>query len=818
MLKRLPAVAALLLWVGSAEAHPSLDHDIEAATRRISRSPTPAREVLTRGEFHRLAGRFDAAERDYAGAARLDPRLDEVALCRAAVLFDRGRLAEADAVLEGFHSAHPERTDALILGARIAARRGRPLEAARDLSVAIERLPAPGPDLYLERAGLLTAAGQEHAEEALEGLERGIARLGPVVSLELAVVDLLAARARYDDALARLDGVLAGLERPGPLLARRAEILSLGGDEQAARWTRAVLLAQGKGRDFTAAAPEARPARSLLEKSASSAEAASIGSDNLSAPGRPERLALAAPPAPGAVERASLTTLTRGPYLTSGTPNGATIRWRTAELTNSQVRWGTSPGNLALANWNLTLTTEHEITLAGCVPNTRYYYSIGTTTEVLAGGDAQHTFVTAPPPGTPKPTRLWIIGDSGTADANAAAVRNAFATYSASRPADLWLMLGDNAYGSGTDAEYQAAVFNMYPAMLRSSVLWPTRGNHDVIHSGANNDYYDIFTLPIAGEAGGLASGTEAYYSFDYGDIHFVCLDSEGSNRTVGGAMAMWLRADLAATSRHWVIAFWHHPPYSKGSHDSDDVGDSGGRMQDMRQNMLPILDSAGVDVVLTGHSHSYERSFLLSGHYGLSTTLTGSMIVDGGDGRWNGDGGYLKPTWGKGPREGSVYAVAGSSGSAGGGSLNHPVMVTSLNQLGSMVVDISGNRLDARYLDNLGAIRDSFTIVKGAVADVGEPPEPGAEGIQGVSPNPARGPIEIRYHLTRPLESRLVIVDVLGRRVRMIRSGPAPAGRQHDTWDGRDDRGRQSPAGVYFAVLEAGGRQWARRVVRLDD
>ena len=116
-----------------------------------------------------------------------------------------------------------------------------------------------------------------------------------------------------------------------------------------------------------------------------------------------------------------------------------------------------------------------------------------------------------------QPTRIWVIGDSGTADANAAAVRDAYLNFTGTRHTDLWLMLGDNAYESGTDAEYQNAVFNMYPTLLRQSVLWPTFGNHDGIASNSasqSGPYYDIFSLPRNGEAGGVASGTEAYYSF----------------------------------------------------------------------------------------------------------------------------------------------------------------------------------------------------------------------------------------------------------------------------------------------------------------
>jgi hypothetical protein len=155
----------------------------------------------------------------------------------------------------------------------------------------------------------------------------------------------------------------------------------------------------------------------------------------------------------------------------------------------------------------------------------------------LAGGDASHSFVTSPPSGSPAPTRIWAVGDSGTADANARAVRDAYYAIAGSTLTNLWLMLGDNAYQQGLDHEYQAAVFDTYPTTLRQTVLWPTLGNHDgaaANSSTRSGPYYDIFTLPSNGEAGGMGSGTEAYYSFDHGDIHFVCLDSFETNRALG--------------------------------------------------------------------------------------------------------------------------------------------------------------------------------------------------------------------------------------------------------------------------------------------
>src|SRR6185436_13400961 len=156
-----------------------------------------------------------------------------------------------------------------------------------------------------------------------------------------------------------------------------------------------------------------------------------------------------------------------------------------------------------------------------------------------------------------------------------------------------------------------------------------------------------------------------------------------------------------------WIVAFWHHPPYSKGSHDSDTES----QLIKMRTDINPILEAGGVDLVLSGHSHAYERSYLIDGHYGLSTTFTAAMKVDGGSGR---DPAPYRKGTGTPAHEGAVYVVAGSSGQASGGALNHPAMFISLNNLGSLVLDIDGNRLDARFLRENGTSPDSFTIVKG--------------------------------------------------------------------------------------------------------
>ena len=426
-------------------------------------------------------------------------------------------------------------------------------------------------------------------------------------------------------------------------------------------------------------------------------------------------LILAAPALPAA------TTILRGPYLQSATPTSLVVRWRTDTTEGSFVRYGLAADALTETTKAFGIGTEHIVQLSELLPGRRYFYSVMGSAE-NKDGDGKvlrvpvYAFTTPPPTGPASPTRVWVLGDPGSKGSGQLAVRDAFHTFNANRAVDLWLMLGDNAYPDGTDADYQKALFEVYPETLRTSPLWPALGNHDghsansITQSGT---YYDIFTLPTRGQAGGVASGTEAYYSFDYANIHFVCLDSHDSDRAPNGAMAQWLKADLAATTRDWIIAFFHHPPYSKGTHDSDREG----RLVDMRQNFLPILEAGGVDVVLTGHSHVYERSFFVDGHYGKSADFDPALHVkQPGNGRAEGDGVYRKPR-GRAPHAGEVSVVSGSAGSAGSKTkppaLDHRAMCVSFNELGSVVLDIDGLRLDLTFINERAEKRDWFAIEK---------------------------------------------------------------------------------------------------------
>jgi hypothetical protein len=393
--------------------------------------------------------------------------------------------------------------------------------------------------------------------------------------------------------------------------------------------------------------------------------------------------------------------IVRGPYLQIKTPTNIIVRWRTDAPIDSRVQFGTNANNLDRAVNMGGTRTNHELTISGLSPYTAYFYSVGSSASVLASG-LDYRFVTAPMGS--KPIRIWAIGDSGTPGSGVASVRDAYTNYTRARHTDVWLMLGDNAYSASTDAQFDQAVFGMFPEMFRQTVLWPERGNDDFYFG-----YYDAFTLPQNGEAGGVASGNEFYFSFDQANIHFVGLDSTGDVST-NGAMYRWLERDLNANSNQWLIAYWHHPPYSHGSHNSD----IDPTQIALRQNFVPLLETHGVDLVLCGHSHNYERSHLLHGHYGFSTNLQASMILNNGSGREDQGGAYIKHSSGPRANKGTVYVVAGNaSRPLGIGSLDHPAMFISLVEYGSVVIDVDSNRLDLVELRDDGVIRDYFTMIK---------------------------------------------------------------------------------------------------------
>ena len=104
-------------------------------------------------------------------------------------------------------------------------------------------------------------------------------------------------------------------------------------------------------------------------------------------------------------------TVVRGPYIQQTTETSAILRWRTSAPTDSRVVIGVSPGGNLLTITDPDTITDHEVLVSGLSTDTLYHYQVGTTTQILAGGGADHHFRTHPPIGSTDPVRIWAIGD-----------------------------------------------------------------------------------------------------------------------------------------------------------------------------------------------------------------------------------------------------------------------------------------------------------------------------------------------------------------------------------------------------------------------
>ena len=229
------AVALCLTLLPSfARAHEGLHEQIVAITARIKRDPRNADLYLQRGELHRLHRDWARAAADYDRASRLQPSLAIVDLGRGKMLLESRRFRQAKVVLDRLLRQQPHNVEGLVTRGRVLAKIGARLESAKDFTEALTLAPAPEPELYLERAQVL-GGHERYIQEALRGLDEGIKELGPLVTLELAAIDLELRGNNYDAALTRLDLITAQSERKETWLVRRGEILKAAGRHEEAR-------------------------------------------------------------------------------------------------------------------------------------------------------------------------------------------------------------------------------------------------------------------------------------------------------------------------------------------------------------------------------------------------------------------------------------------------------------------------------------------------------------------------------------------------------------------------------------------------------
>ena len=308
-------------------------------------------------------------------------------------------------------------------------------------------------------------------------------------------------------------------------------------------------------------------------------------------------------------------------------------------------------------------------------PGTRYYYRVGTwddfdeSTGTFVNPNLSDVrwFTTAPEKNAMAQFRFVSAGDSRGGTADIAANIDRLANIGA----DFWLFNGD-MNTTGKQSEWNEWFSAMQP-LNDSTPLMPVQGNHEIF---AEVFYYQ-FALPVAPEI--PEEYAEFGWSFDYGNTHFVAMNS--NTEAVVEAQKDFLRADLQRATQDedivWIIALMHHPAYSASNHGSTD------RVQ---QYFVPLFEQYGVDIAFAGHDHDYERTY----------PIRNNQKVGNG--------------------EGVVYVVAGAFYSPG--YSNGSDWWTAVSEHGNKgnytVVEINGRELTLKAYSSDGQEElDSFTLTK---------------------------------------------------------------------------------------------------------
>lgn len=283
--------------------------------------------------------------------------------------------------------------------------------------------------------------------------------------------------------------------------------------------------------------------------------------------------------------------ITYGPYLQRVTKKSATVLIATDSSNQLQIQYH----QVGKSNWrqlqDSTDRATHRFRLTKLRPGKIYEYFLEASGSRLT---QTYQFATQRKMKSRQPLRAAVVGDAGLLNTDALRVAQQMLNWEP----DLILHTGDVAYTDGTREQFITNFFKVYQPVVARWPIYPSIGNHDY-QTDAAGPYKDMFELPQE------ASGNEDYYSFNYDLVHFVALNTN-LDYSPGSTMYNWLVADLAGevddtvADDKWIIVYFHHPPYSSGSHG----GDSG-----VADALVPVFEQYGVDLVLNGHDHDYERS-----------------------------------------------------------------------------------------------------------------------------------------------------------------------------------------------------------------
>lgn len=319
----------------------------------------------------------------------------------------------------------------------------------------------------------------------------------------------------------------------------------------------------------------------------------------------------------------------RGPFVQNATTNSVQVIWRTPTPASTFVEFGLSTDLGSLVTDDALVST-HVATLSGLTPGTRYYYRAGSAN---AGGTTLGDVEWFQTLKTDGAVEIVVVGDSASGSADSSMVA-AMMARERSR-AEIGLHLGDVVYeGIGIDANVQTEFFNLYQPLIKNLPFYLIAGNHDLDASARNSrddltgtNFQALFYLPT-----NTATGTELFYSFDHGDVHFTCLfvpwflNNLYSQISNGSPQYIWMTNDLATSAKPWKLLLTHFPVANAGTHANRDYYTNSIPDQvDLLSLLLPPAQQYGVQMILASHDHNYQKFAPTNGVH---------ILVSGGGGR----------------------------------------------------------------------------------------------------------------------------------------------------------------------------------------
>ncbi len=375
-------------------------------------------------------------------------------------------------------------------------------------------------------------------------------------------------------------------------------------------------------------------------------------------------------------------------WRTDSTVKTGYVQYAKASVTNFPTGAAQLTGTVSVCATDIGNENLFTATINGLTAGTKYTYRVGDGTN----WSASHTFTTE----TANTTsfKFLIFGDSQSGDAGnpeygpwKTTVQNA---YSANPDAKFFVNVGD-LVESGYSGAHWDNWFDAASGVIDSISFMPVQGNHETYTDASENTsakpvlFTDQFNLPQNGPDG-LAGQT---YSYNYGNVHFVVLDSqEAEEASINGSILAeqeaWLTKDLSANTQKWTIVLFHKTMYyNKATRTNEDI----------KAAFQPILDKYHVDVVLNGHDHGYSRTYPI-----YNDTIVSS------------------------PADGTVFIVTGRSGNKYYKDLSSKVwdafFYDPQDEPNYLTAEVDGSKLTIKSVKQDGTLIDSYTIDKSTGTD----------------------------------------------------------------------------------------------------